>query len=106
MAKLSSSLGVLAILLALVAFVLGAAPFTPALALVFAAVPLALVSAFFGSWRLAAIAVYFSVAAAASVPLARELSLRIDYLLLLLGFLGALLCAVLYHWHTRVVQIA
>ena len=105
MAKLSSSLGVLAVLFASVAFVLGSAPFTPALTLVFAAIPLAVVSAFIGSWRLALVAVYLSVVVWTSVPLANELSLRIDYLLLLSGMLGALLGAVLYYGHSRHVHV-
>ena len=87
--KLSSTLGLLANFLALVAFTLGAAPFTPAMVLVFGALPLALAAGFLGSWRLAIIALYFSSSAWFAVPVARELSIRVDYILIAMGVLGA-----------------
>lgn len=86
----------IALVLALLAFALGSAPFTPALLLTAIALPLAALAAWLGAWRQAVLALYFSCAAWAGVPLAQKLSVRIDYSLLFLAFLGLVGALVLY----------
>ena len=103
--RISSILGSISAALALTSFILGSAPFTPALVLVFLAVPLALVSGLLGAWRLAAITVYFSIAAWIVVPISRELSFRIDYLLALTALLGAVIGGILYYGYKRKVHV-
>jgi hypothetical protein len=63
-------LGLLAVLLSVIAFALGSAPFTPAKLLVFPALPLAGFSTLLGAPRLAGLAAYWSTATLLSVPLA------------------------------------
>lgn len=72
------------------------------MALVLVAVPLAVVASLFGSWRLAVTTVYFSIASWFVVPIAQELSFRIDYLLVLMGVLGAVIGGVLFYDYKRV----
>lgn len=69
----------------MIAYILGSAPFTPALALLLLALPLALLSAFMGAWRLAVVTLYFATAICFIVFLAGSLSIRVDYLLAVLG---------------------
>ena len=97
MKRLGLVLGSAALCLSLASFILGSAPFAPALALVFVALPLALVSAFLGSRRVAAVTLYFSVASWLVMPLAQALSFRLDALLVILGIIGAAIGGVLIY---------
>jgi len=97
--KLSSSLGCIATLLSLFAFTLGSAALAPAMVLTFVALPLALAAALLGSWRLAIIAAYFSIAAWLVVPLSYAIDFRVDYLLVLAGAFGTLIAVRLYVGH-------
>jgi len=103
--SVGSVLGFIATTMALLSFILGSAPFTPAMLLVFPAVLLATVAALFGSWRLDVITVYFSTASWFVVPMVDELAFRIDYLLLLLGAFGAAMGAALFYGYKRAIRI-
>ncbi|WP_299582832.1 hypothetical protein [uncultured Microbulbifer sp.] len=94
-------LGTTALILSLLSFILGSAPFTPALILVFIAVPLAALSAALGSWRLAILTLYYSTAAWFSIPISKALSFRVDYLLLGLFIFGVAFGAYLYIGYNR-----
>jgi uncharacterized membrane protein len=98
----SRVLGTLALLGALVAFALGSAPFTPALMLAPAALPLAIIAGLLGSRRLASISLYWAIAALLANPLAATWRLRVDGLLLAFTILGLLLSAVVYIRHVHV----
>ncbi len=97
--------GALSLTLALVAFILGSAPFTPALALLLLALPLAILSVFMGAWRLTLVSVYFSVAICAVIFLAGQTPFRIDHLLLLLGIVGIVLGGTLLYFYRRTLAI-
>ena len=86
----------IALVLSLIAFVLGSAPFTPALVLAIVAVPIALATSFCGTWRLSVTPIYFSIAAFSVVPLSNALPIYIDTALVLLGTGGLLLSGALY----------
>jgi hypothetical protein len=103
--KMSITLGSIALVLALLSFVLGSAPFTPVMILVFISVPLAIISGYLGSWRLAVITIYFSVASLSVIPMSKELSFRIDYLLVLMGVAGAIIGGVLFYEYKRVTNV-
>ncbi len=85
------TLGSIALLLSLIAFTLGSAPFAPAIVLGLLAIPLALLAALLGSWRLSLVSFYFANAAWLVVPTARALQLRIDYALVLFALFGLLI---------------
>ena len=102
---MSSILSSLAVVLSLVSFVLGSAPFTPAMLLVLVAAPLALVSALLGAWRRAIITVYFSMATWFVLPISRELFFRIDYLLVFMALIGAVIGGILYYDYKRKVHV-
>ena len=87
--------------MALIAFVLGSAPFTPALILVIIALPMAVGCSFFGVWRLSAITVYWAIAAFLAVPIAGSLPIGVDVSLVILGFVGLALSAFLYSNYER-----
>ena len=87
--------------MALIAFVLGSAPFTPALVLAVIALPLAVGCSFFGVWRLSAITIYWALAALLAVPMAAILPLGVDVSLVFLGVAGLALSAFLYISSTR-----
>lgn len=95
--------GSLALLLALIAFVLGSAPFTPALALLLLALPLALLSGFMDAWRLAVVTLYFATAICFIVFLAGSLSIRVDYLIALTGLAGIALGGVLFYFYKQTI---
>ena len=102
---MSLTLGSIALVLALLSFILGSAPFTPAMVLVFVSVPLALVSGYLGSWRLAVITIYFSITSLSVIPISKELSLRIDFLLILMGVAGAIIGGALFYEYKRVTNV-
>ena len=102
---MSLALGSIALVMAMLSFVLSSAPFTPAIALVVLSVPLALFAGLLGSWRLAVVTIYFSIASLFVVPISSELSFRIDYLLVLMGVVGAVIGVVLFYEHKRVTNV-
>ncbi len=87
--------------MALIAFVLGSAPFTPALVLAVIALPLAITCAFFGVRRLSAITIYWATAALLAVPISPLLQLEVEVFLSSLGVVGLLFSAFLYYSYTR-----
>ena len=100
--RLSKSAAILAMIMALIAFLLGSAPFTPALVLGAAALPLAVACIFFGAWRLSTLAIYWATAAFLAVPLASSMAIRVDYVLATLGAVGVVLSTVLYGSYRQV----
>jgi hypothetical protein len=90
-----------AVAMAIGAFVLGSAPFTPALVLAVLVVPIACTCIFLGAWRTSAVAIYWAVAALVAVPAARAFHFRIDFVLLALGVIGLVLSAILYAAYAR-----
>jgi hypothetical protein len=99
------TMGTIAMVMALLSFTLGSAPFTPAKMLLFISVPLALFAAVLGSWRLAFITIYFSIASLSVVPISQILSFRIDYLLVLMGVVGAVIGGLLFYEHKNVKNV-
>jgi hypothetical protein len=101
--RLKTSVASFAVLMAIVAFVLGSAPFTPALALAVVAIPVALATFLLGVRRLSSIALYWASAALLSVTGAQWLQVRVDYMLLVLGILGIGLSVLFYlqYMHVR-----
>lgn len=87
--------------MAVLAFLLGSASFTPALFLTVIAIPSAVVCLSFGVWRTSALAIYWGIAAIAAVPLSRTLVFRLDFVLLSLGILGLALTSALYSGYLR-----
>ena len=87
---------VASLVMAVTAFVLGSAPFTPALVLALIALPLAIGCSFLGVWRLATITVYWAIAAFLAVPMSRNLGIQEDFSLVILGVVGLVLSAFLY----------
>ena len=92
---------VVSLVMAVIAFVLGSAPFTPALVLATIALPLAIGCSFFGLWRLATITVYCAIAAFLAVPVSRNLGIQQDFSLVILGVVGLALSAFLYVGYLR-----
>ena len=92
---------VVSLVMAVFAFVLGSAPFTPALVLAIISLPLAIGCSFFGVWRLSAIAVYWAIAAFLAIPMSRNLGIREDFSLVILGVVGLALSAFLYVGYMR-----
>lgn len=82
------SLASLALVMALLAFALGTAPFTPALVLAALAIPLASLTFALGARRLSIVALYWAIAAILSLPLSRLLSVRIDNILVMITVIG------------------
>ena len=92
-----------ALVMALIAFVLGSAPFTPALVLSVVALPLAIACSFFGVRRLSAITIYWAIAAFLAVPMSRILPFRDDVSLVVLAVAGLALSAFLYISYRRAI---
>ena len=103
--KKNLTLGSIALVMAMLSFILGSAPFTPAMALVFLSIPLAIVSGFLGSWRLAITAIYFSLASWSVIPISKELSFGIDNLLVLMGVIGTVIAGFLFYGYRRVTNV-
>ncbi len=91
----------IALIMAVVAFVLGSAPFTPALILALFAILLAVSCLFFGVWRLSIVTIYWAVAALTVIPLSRLTSLQVDESLILLGVAGVVFSSILYLDYSR-----
>ena len=92
---------IVSLVMAVLAFVLGSAPFTPALALAVIALPVAIGCSFFGVWRLSTITVYWSLAAFLAVPMSRNTGIREEFFLVILGVVGLALSAFLYVSYLR-----
>jgi hypothetical protein len=95
-------LGGFALLLSLIAYILGSAPFTPAIVLTYVSVPAAFLTYLLGASRLSILAVYFGALAWFVVPLSEALPIRLDYLLALCFGLGFVLGVFLYANYRRV----
>jgi hypothetical protein len=92
---ISKSTTGVALVFALIAFVLGSASFTASLALAVIAVPIAVVTTFFGTWRMSLITIYWGIAALSAVPISNALPIYPDDALVLLGVGGLALSGVL-----------
>lgn len=90
-----------ALIMALIAFVLGSAPFTPAIVLAVVALPLAIVCSFFGVWRLSIITAYWAAAAFLTHPVSRTSYIQVDMALLILAVVGIGLSLILYFGYSR-----
>ena len=101
MSVTSNSLAGFALALAVIAFVLGSAPFTPAMILAVIAMPIAIASLCLGARRVSFIAIYWAIAAFLAVPLAHNLPIDVDDALILLGVGGLLLSAISYINYAR-----
>jgi hypothetical protein len=90
-----------ALLMALTAFILGSAPFTPAMALAVIAIPIAAATFFLGMPSLSVTTIYWAVAALSSGPLSGWLQIRVDYMLLIQTGVGVAVSSILYLIHVR-----
>lgn len=105
--RLSSRLlGGVALALSMMAFVLGTAPFTPAMVLSVIALPLAVLSYYLGARTFAFLAGYWITASFLVVPVSQTMRFRIDYLLVLFGIGGLVLTVVLYVIYSRTKSVA
>jgi hypothetical protein len=93
----------LALILSIIAFVLGSGPLSASLALLVIALPASLICLFLGPWRMSVTALYWAVAALAAVPLAYASAIRVDHMLAVLGFGGITVAAACFfsYWQTR-----
>ena len=99
-------LGGAALVLSVAAFILGTAPFTPAMFFSVIALPLAVLSYFLGARRVALLAGYWITASFLIVPVSRLFQIRIDYLLVLLGVSGLVLTAILFVAYNRTNSVS
>jgi len=91
----------LALVLAIIAFVLGSGPLHASLFLAVVAFPVALISLFLGPWRISAIALYWAVAAIAPIPAAHAFSMQVDHMLVVLGSGGVVVSAIFCFSYVR-----
>ena len=98
--RTATFLGSATLIAAITAFLIGSGPFSPGLAMAAAAVPLAVVTALLGAWRLALAALYWAITAFVPVLLSRATDVRVDYVLVFLGAIGVLILLGLY-FHYR-----
>ena len=89
------------LIMSVVAFALGSAPFTPALALVVLAVPLAVGASWFGAWRVSVLSLYFCLSALITAPASRVLPLRVDSVLLFQGVVGVSIAGLFLYGYLR-----
>lgn len=99
--RLSRFTIIAALIMALIAFVLGSAPFTPAHVLAVIALPLAIVCSFFGVWRLSIITAYWALAAFLTGPAFHIRYVRVDIALLIFAAMGIALSVFLYFSYLR-----
>ena len=78
----------IAVALAVISFVLGSAPFTPALALGAVVLPMALITLVRGMSRTSLVAIYWTLASLFSAPFSKWFLLRIDYVLAVFTIVG------------------
>lgn len=103
--RAASVFGLISLVMALLAFLLGSAPFTPALGLTIVAVPLAVVSGFYGAWRIGVVSIYFSCAAWLPLLAVRSINIRLDYMLAALGMIGLGIAGALLYEYMRSVRV-
>ncbi len=103
---ISKSTAYVALMFSLVAFLVGSGPFSPGLILAVVALPIAVVTAFFGPWRLSLLAIYWAFASFSAVPISKILPIYTDGALVLLGVVGLALSAVLYFHYAHTKSIA
>ena len=94
--------GGIALFFSLIAYVLGWAPFHPAVILTYVSIPASFIAYLCGASRLPILAVYFGVWAWFTVPVSESLPIRIDYLLTLCFVFGCIIGVVLYANYRRV----
>ena len=94
----------IALILSIVAFVLGSAPFTAAVVLTYLSIPLALLAFILGAWRIPVLAAYFGAMAWLTVPVAKSLSVYVSQMLILSAVFGCVLGVVLYANYFRSKQ--
>ena len=94
--KIATVFATINLIAALFVFAAGSAAFHGALFLTYFTIPAALLYAAFGSWRLSALAIYFSVCAWLSITLSKSVHVRIDYLLASFLAVGLVLGGGLY----------
>jgi hypothetical protein len=92
---------IVSLVMAVLAFVLDLAPFTPALALAVIAFPVAIGCSFSGVWWLSTITTYWSLAAFIAVPMSQNTGIKVDYTLVILGSVGLTFSAFLYVSYLR-----
>jgi hypothetical protein len=98
--RLSRPTAAIALLLALIAFMFGSAPFTPALVLALIALPVAALGLYLGASRISLLAFFWSISALLAGPLTNALKIRIDVMLVILGACGVVLAtAFLFHYY-------
>ena len=99
--RIAKFFSIVSLIMGVVAFVLGSAPFTPALMLAVVALPIVVVTIFQGAWRVSVMAAYYSVAALYTVPTADFIGLYVDKTLLILGVFGVVVGIVLFVEYIR-----
>ena len=104
--RISNSFAGIALALTMIAFVLGTAPFTPAMILAVIAIPIVITSLLLGAWRISLLAIYWAVAAFLTNPLAQKLSIGVDHVLIILGVGGLALSALCYFSYTSIRNVA
>jgi len=104
--RISNSFAGFALALTMIAFALGSAPFTPAMILAVVAIPIVITSLLLGAWRVSLLAIYWAVAAFLTVPLAQNLSIGVDDVLIFLGVGGLALSALSYFSYTSIKNVA
>lgn len=92
----SSTAGLASLVLSATAFVPASAGFAAALLLIFLAVPLALFALTKGSWRIAALSLYFAVSTISVSPVISASLARVEYLIASLGGAGMILGVCFY----------
>lgn len=98
--RVSVFIAAISLALALTAFVLGSAPFTPALSLAFLAMPIGALGLHLGAARTSCLAFFWSFAALLTTPLANVLGIRFDVILVIFAAFGVLLAVTLFfHYH-------
>ena len=66
---ISKSATYVALVLSLIAFIVGSGPFSPGLVLALVALPIAAITSFFGPWRLSLATIYWACASISAVPI-------------------------------------
>jgi hypothetical protein len=94
-------LGSISLMMALISFGVGFAPFTPAMILTVVSIPLAIVSWVLGAFRLGIASLYFGCAAWMPFILPTGGPIRHDYLIAVLGVMGIVISGILFRGYLR-----